>query len=314
MAPAKKRLVLNRAQAACLGALRGRELLKSEIAIETKLSPVTIARELHRLADLGLVKRDQIRKWHVTARGKTCGFETVPNRPRHNGAMLGPAAKRLLDMLDRPMRQSLIAEKLGVSHQRVHDLIIKLHASGRVRFADPTRPSWLVMRAGDKTPFLSRDAECVLSILPDDYATDVRKISVAARTSAGKVKGVLQELIVQSLVRAVHGLDGSPTYRITPAGLEHPQRIPDRNLARAPRLPVESGRVRVVLSTIRDCESLRIRDATERLGIPHQSLNALFQYLKRKRLIAKTGNGLHAPYSLTDDGRATLTEMIRRAA
>jgi uncharacterized protein YjhX (UPF0386 family) len=43
-------------------------------------------------------------------------------------------------------------------------------------------------------------------------------------------------------------------------------------------------------------------------------LNALFQYLKRKRLIAKTGNGLHAPYSLTDDGRATLTEMIRRAA
>ena len=30
MAPAKKRLVLTRAQAACLGALRGRELLKNE--------------------------------------------------------------------------------------------------------------------------------------------------------------------------------------------------------------------------------------------------------------------------------------------
>jgi Mn-dependent DtxR family transcriptional regulator len=314
MAPAKKRLVLTWAQAACLSALRGRELLKSEIAIETKLSLVTIARALHRLAHLGLVNRDQIRKWHVTARGKTCRFETVPNRPRRNGATLGPAAKRLLDMLDRPMRQSLIAEKLGVSHQRAHDLIVKLHALGRVRFADPTRPSWLVMKAGDRTPFLSRDAECVLSVLPDDYATDVRKISVAARTSAGKVKGILQELIVQSLVRAAQGLDGSPTYRITPAGLEHPQRMPDRNLARAPRLPVESGRVRVVLSTLRDCETLRIRDATEQLGIPHQSLNALFQYLKRKRLIAKTGNGLNAPYSLTDDGRATLTEMIRRAA
>jgi predicted transcriptional regulator len=314
MAPAKKRLVLTQAQAACLGALGGRELLKSEIAIETKLSLVTIARELHGLASLGLVKRNQIRKWQVTALAKTCRFETVPNRPRRNGAMLGPGAKRLLDMLDRPMRQSLLAEKLGVSHQRAHDLIIKLHALGRVRFADPTRPSWLVVKAGDKTPFLSRDAERVLSVLPDDYATDVQKISVAARTSAGKMKGILQELIVQSLVRAVEGLDGSPTYRITPAGLKHPQRMPNRNLARAPRLPVESGRVRVVLSAIRDCESLRIRDATERLGIPHQSLNALFQYLKRKRLIAKTGNGLHAPYSLTDDGRATLTEMIRRAA
>jgi uncharacterized protein YjhX (UPF0386 family) len=121
-------------------------------------------------------------------------------------------------------------------------------------------------------------------------------------------------LIAQSLVKAVSGLDSSPTYRITSAGQEHPQRVPDKNRARAPRLPVESGRVRVVLSTIRDCGSLRIKDATERLGIPHQSLNALFQYLKRKRLIAKTGNDLHAPYSLTDGGRATLTEMIRRAA
>jgi Mn-dependent DtxR family transcriptional regulator len=314
MAPAQKRLVLTRAQAACLGALRGRELLKSEIAIATKLNLVTIARELHRLAHLGLARKDQNRRWHVSARGKTCRFETAPNRPRRDGAMLGPGAKRLLDMLDRPMRQSLIAEELGISKQRVHQLIIKLHALGDVRFADPTRPSWLVMKAGDETPFLSRDAERVLSVVPDDYATDVKKIGIAARMSVGKVKGILQELIVQSLVKAVQGLDSSPTYQITSAGLEHPQRGPDRTRARAPRLPVGSDRVRVVLSTIRDNGSLRIRDATERLGVPHQSLNALFQYLKRKQLITKVGDGLHAPYSLTHDGRATLTEMIRRAA
>ena len=314
MAPAQQRLVLTPAQAACLGALRGRALLKSEIAIEAKLSVLTSARELHRLAQLGLTKKDQDRKWHVTARGKRCRFETGPNRPRRNGAMLGPGAKRLLDMLDRPMRQSLVVEILGVSQQRVHQLIIKLHAMGHVRFADSTRASWLVMRSGDETPFLSRDAERVLSVLPDDYTTDAKKISVAARVSASKVKGILQELIVASLVKAIQGLDGSPTYRITPAGLVHPQRMPDKNLATAPRLPVESGRVRVVLSAIRDCGSLRIRDATERLRIPHQSLNALFQYLKRKRLIAKTGNDLHAPYSLTDDGCAALKEMIRRAA
>jgi len=314
MAPAQHRPVLTRNQAACLGALRGRELLKSELAIETKLGLLTIARELQRLAHLGLARRDQGLKWHVTARGKTCHFKTVPNRPRRNSAMIGPGAKRLLDILDRPMRQSLIAEKLGVSEQRVHHLIIRLHALGLVRFADPTCPSWLVMRASDKTPLLSRDAERVLSVLPDDYATDVKKISGAARMSASKVMGILQELIDKSLANALRGLDGSPTYRITSAGQEHPQRIPDRNRARAPRLPVESDRVRVVLSTIRDCGSLRIRDATEQLGIPHQSLNALFQYLKRKRLIAKTDNDLHAPYSLTDDGRTALTEMIRRAA
>ena len=228
--------------------------------------------------------------------------------------MLGPGAKRLLDMLDSPMRQSLIAEKLGVSLQRAHQLIIRLHALGRVRFADPTRPSWLVMKASDKTAFLSRDAERILSILPDDYATDVKKISVAGRMSAGKVERILQELIVQSLAKGAQGLDGSPTYQVTSAGQKHPQRMPDRTPARAARLPVESDRVRAVLSTIQDCGSLRIRDVTERLGIQHQSLNALFQYLKRKRLIAKTDSGFYAPYSLTDDGRATLTEMIRRAA
>lgn len=314
MAPARIRLVLTPTQAACLGALRGRELLKSEIAIETKLNLVTSARELHRLAHLGLAKRDKNHRWHVTARGKTCRFEIIPNRPHRNGATLGPGAERLLDMLDRPMRQSLIAEKLGVRQQRAHQLIIKLHALGRVRFADPTRPSWLVMKAGDKTPFLSRDAERVLSVLPDDYATNVKKISIAARMSAGKVEGILQELIDLSLAKALQGLDGSPSYRISRAGLEHPQRVADRDRARAPRLPVESDRVRVVLSTIRDCGSLRIRDATVRLEIPHQSLNALFQYLKRKRLIAKIGDDLHAPYSLTDDGRVALTEMGRRAA
>ena len=130
MAPTQQRLTLTRAQAACLGALRGRELLKSEIAIETKLNLVTSARELHRLAHLGLAKRDQNHRWHVTARGKTCRFEIVPNRPHRNGATLGPGAERLLDMLDRPMRQSLIAEKLGVSQQRAHQLIIRLHALG----------------------------------------------------------------------------------------------------------------------------------------------------------------------------------------
>ena len=74
-------------------------------------------------------------------------------------------------------RVSIIANRLGIPQIQIgrKHLIIKLHALGYVRFADPTRPSWLVMKAGDKTPFLSRDAECVLSVLPDDYATDFKK-------------------------------------------------------------------------------------------------------------------------------------------
>jgi predicted transcriptional regulator len=51
-----------------------------------------------------------------------------------------------------------------------------------------------------------------------------------------------------------------------------------------------------------------------RLKIPRESINALMQYLKRKRLVKKTGQEFDAPYSLTDQGRAALAEMTRRLA
>jgi hypothetical protein len=62
------------------------------------------------------------------------------------------------------MRGREIAEKLGVTYQRVHQLTIRLHAQGRVTFGDPDNPLWIVMRTGDKTPFLSRDAQGQLAM------------------------------------------------------------------------------------------------------------------------------------------------------
>jgi Mn-dependent DtxR family transcriptional regulator len=84
--------------------------------------------------------------------------------------------------------------------------------------------------------------------------------------------------------------------------------------AQAPRLPAESDRIRKVLSAILDSGALRIRDVTDVLRVPHQSINALMQYLKRKHLVEKTGQEFSAPYSLTDEGRAALAEMTRRHA
>jgi DNA-binding MarR family transcriptional regulator len=60
--------------------------------------------------------------------------------------------------------------------------------------------------------------------------------------------------------------------------------------------------------------ALRIRDVADALSVPHQSINALMQYLKRKHLVKKSGQEFNAPYSLTDEGRATLAEMTRRHA
>jgi predicted transcriptional regulator len=217
-------------------------------------------------------------------------------------------------LLDRPMRGREIVEKLGITHQGVRQLLIRLHAQGRVSFGHPEDPFWIVMRAGDQTPFLSREEERVLSAIPPEYATNTTKIRLATRLSENKVHQALEHLIVGRFVEAFEGLQGNRVYRITVAGLKHPQRGQSVRRAKAPRLPVESDRVRKVLSAILDSGALRIRDVTNALRVPHQSINALMQYLKRKHLVKKSGQEFNAPYSLTDEGRAALKEMTRRHA
>jgi predicted transcriptional regulator len=314
MTPKDRNLVLTKSQAECLIALQHGKASKAEIAIMTKLDLLKTSDALRALNGLGLAKQDRTTAWHVTARGKVCIFDTVPDRQRRNSSVPGPAARRLLEVLDRPMRGRDIAERLGVTHQRVHQLTIRLHAQGRVSFGDLRNPSWIVMRTGDNTPFLSRDEERVLSAIPPEYATNTTKIRLAAHMSEGDVHKALERLIGDRFVEACEGFQGNRLYRITAAGLKHPQCDQAARRAQAPRLPAKSDRIRKVLSAISDSEALRIIDVANILGVPHQPLNALIQYLKRKQLVKKTSQEFSAPYSLTDEGRAALAEMTRQYA
>jgi len=45
------------------------------------------------------------------------------------------------------------------------------------------------------------------------------------------------------------------------------------------------------------------------LSLPPQSMNALMQYLKRRRLVKKSDCAYNSPYSLTAEGIAALVEM-----
>jgi Mn-dependent DtxR family transcriptional regulator len=212
------------------------------------------------------------------------------------------------------MRGNEIVERLGVSHQRVRQLVIKLHAQGHVNFGDPEKPFWIIRRADDRAPLLSRNEEHVLSAIPREYVTNAAKIRLAARMSENEVQKILDGLIASCFVEEFEGFQGNRVYRLTEAGKSHPQRDQSARRAAVPRLPVESDRVRNVLSTILDSRALRIRDLTHALRIPRKSINALMQYLKRKHLVKKTGPEFDAPYSLTDEGRAALAEMTRRLA
>jgi DNA-binding IclR family transcriptional regulator len=309
--PKAKNLLLTPPQAACLTALRHGGDSQSKIAIEAKLDLTKTAAALRALADLGLIERDQGRGWYATPRGKTCRFDTIVDRPRRNRRLPGPGGRRLLALLDRPMRGSEIVERLGITRQGVHQLLINLHARGCVRFADPENPLWMAMRADDQTPVLSRNEERVLSAVPQEYATDATKIRIAAGIADAEIRKTLERLLVRRLIARSDGLRGNRVYRITDAGLKHPQYLQSASRAQAPRLPVESDRVRKVLSAIFDSGELRIKDVTNAVSAPHQSINALMQYLKRKRLVRKSGGDLQSPYALTAEGIAALAEMTR---
>lgn len=307
-------LLLIESQAACLTALRDHKHRQLEIAINGKLDLKKTHTALRALARLGLAKQGQTKKWHVIGRGKNGRFRIVPDRTRRNYDQPGAAGTRLLRLLNRPMRVNEIAEKLAVTPQRVRQLVAKLHAQGRVAFGDPEKPFWVVMQAGDKTSLLSYEEERVLSVIPEEYTTTATKIRIAARLSGNMVEQILDSLINRRFVAASEGLRGNPEYRITRAGLRHPQCSDCGTKAQRSRLPVESDRIRDVLAAILDAGELRIRDVTAVLGIQHQSINALMQYLKRKQLVAKVRQELHAPYSLTAKGHAALAEMTLRHA
>ena len=314
MNPKVRNLILTESQKACLVALRSRKESKTDIAIQAKLDLQKAAKALEALKEFGLVRRGEINSWHLTGRGTSCRFKTIPDRIRRGSALPGLGARRLLDILDRPTRGSELAERLGITLQRVRQLVVKLHAQGLVKFGDPERILDVVSRTKDKTVLLSRDEARVLSAIPDAYATNVTKIRLAVLLPEKSVRKILDRLIAKGFVVAQDGFTGEAVYQITVPGLKHPQYRQDARLAHAPRLPVESDRVRAVLSAIRDARSLRIRDLKNALKIPQPSINALMQYLKRKGLVQKTSQEQAAPYSLTDKGFDTLTEMARRHA
>jgi DNA-binding IclR family transcriptional regulator len=220
----------------------------------------------------------------------------------------------VLELLDRPMRGREIVEKLGMTPQGVRQLLIKLYAQEHVRFADPENPFWFVSRANDKTSLLSRDEERVLSVIPRDYATDASKIRLASGASEGEVHRTLERLLVRRFIDVSDGPWEKRIYRITGAGLKHPQYARSARCAQALRLPVESDRIRNVLSIIMNSGEVRIKEVTNALSLPPRSMNALMQYLKRRHLVKKSGRAPNSPYSLTAEGLATLAEMTRRQA
>ena len=121
-------------------------------------------------------------------------------------------------------------------------------------------------------------------------------VAFRLRVLLPEVLNQLSWLADQGLVRQTGKFPPrGPHYALTEAGASHPEYRPDATKARPVPLPVRSDRVREVLSYLADHGPARIRDLRDRLNIPHNSINALVQYLKRKGLIRKVDDSYESP-------------------
>lgn len=165
-------------------------------------------------------------------------------------------------------------------------------------------------------PILTKSqADCLMALRNPGFSPG--RIAVTAKLDLKEAEAALRILNELGFAR----LSDSELWLATPHGetcsfetaADRPRHVrAGRSLP--PRLPVRSDRVRMVLQTITDEHALRIKDVRLLTGISSRSMNALMQYLKRKRLVAKAGQEFDAPYSLTDLGRTTLSDMSLRLA
>jgi DNA-binding MarR family transcriptional regulator len=228
-----------------------------------------------------------------------------------------PSEARLLTMLDRPRRATELAKLLGVTRERVRQLIFRLLALDFIRSADPAAPTSVVARKDDPSLLLRMEQACVLSRFPDDEATTLSRIVGLVHIPRERLTIIAEALREAGLIETAGTAEQAELYRLTPAGRTHWQRSGDVRKADAPPpppLPFRSDRVRSVLACLASKGPIRTRDIGLELGIRQPSMNALMQYLKRKNAVRTQSGVRRSPYELTADGRRLLVEMQNRQA
>ncbi len=209
---------------------------KTRVALGARLDLKQTDVTLRGLATAGLIKKRD-RKWFLAPRGEAAAVSVVPDtggrrgRNRYSKVRPGTSSDRLLALLARPRRGAELAAELGVSLQRVHQLVVRLAALGLVRIGDPDRPLHIVARSADRSVLLGVLEETVLSAFPETAGTTVAKIAKASRRTSGEAASAIDLLIEHGLAEAAGPTSHGDLYRLTLAGRGHWQ------LARRGQLP-----------------------------------------------------------------------------
>lgn len=309
-------------EAACLEALRSGTERKVLIALQAGLNLPQTDTALGRLSLLGLAIVNGRHTWHLTPQGKAADIMIAPavrkrGRPPVTRLAPGTAAERLLALLDRPRHGSELPALLGVTRQRVHQLVVALLALDLVRSGDSNSVTFAIALKDDPSILLPLDQERVLSAFPEAQATTLARVAAAIRRPSRQVATIAEMLRAAGLIRDAGTATSGELYRLTAAGAAHWQRSAMARRAKVTVTPppFRSTRVRDVLSHLASEGPTRTRDIGYRLGIPQISINALMQYLKRKKAVRTQPrtDARYAPYELTPHGCEMLAAMTCQA-
>jgi DNA-binding MarR family transcriptional regulator len=269
------------------------------------------------LASLDIAAIDANRTWYLTQTGQVVEVLIAPpvrKRGRKPGTLspVGGTAARLLALLDQPRHGAGLGALLGVTRQRVHQLILELLARDLIRSGDPNAPGFVVARKEDPTSLLPEDQERVLSAFPDSGPTTLPKIARVTHMDQRRNTTATEALREAGLIERSDTATLAGLYVLTAAGAAHWQRSATCRQADAPPPPFRSERVRSVLSLLETEGPTRTRDIGRRLDVSQTSINALMQYLRRRCMIRTQADVRRAPYELTPEGCEMLAAMRRK--
>jgi DNA-binding MarR family transcriptional regulator len=232
-------------------------------------------------------------------------------RPPGRSGTLGKGATRLLLLLDRPRHGPELHRLLGVSRQRVHQVLDDLYERGLIRPADPDNPTFAVARRDDSTLLLRSEQERMLSVFPDGTATTLAKIGKAMGRSGREVAGIAESLLDAGLIENMGRTKRRDLYGLTPMGAAHWQRSSTAVRAGVPPPPFRSDRVFNVLSYLAAHGTAYPREISRALQVRLELIYALIDILKRKNVVRNHGSVRRAPYELTEFGRSLLDERTQ---
>ncbi len=310
---------LTESEALCLEALRAGLEGKTAIALATKRDLKTVAKALESFGvQHQLIRRHRRVNWRATRHGQSCEIRVIPDPVRGRrgrtpgGIVEGSAGEGLLRLLDRPRHGQELLTRLGISRQRLHQLIVRFHAEGRLRFGDPVFITHILAGGDDRSVLLTRREERLLSAIPEGVAATISRLTATTGIGGQDVSAVVASLVEKDLLVACGKHKNRALYRLTAQGKEHFQRDETARAIEPGPLEVRSDEVYSVLTCLAEHRQMRTRDLGELLDVPRRSMNALMQYLKRKGLVEKTGDAMFAPYMLAKKGQEVLDEMTRR--